>query len=271
MTSPASSSRIDGSAGPGPATTGPSTDTGVVRPTPLQRIARVTRLQLNVPSSSLLTPGIILALVFAVSVIVSLTIQRATGGAPSDPEFIAGLRNNSGAAWSLPGFLIYLGVASVSTTFPFTLALGSTRRSFTLGTLAFHLLMAVYVALLGGALLLLELATNHWFIGVYVFDTLLFGSGSLWQLLVTVFLGTLASLSIGGAFGAIWVRFGNKGPTIVAIALALVVALALLLSVPAWAWIGAHFALWWLAALAGVIIVIACLAQYLALRRASVR
>ncbi|MGO2654876.1 MAG: hypothetical protein ACTH93_03435 [Pseudoclavibacter sp.] len=267
MTSPAFSSRLDGAVGSDPVRPGPS----VSRPTPLQRIARVTRLQLNVPSSSVLTPALIFGLVFVISVIISLTIQRATGGSPSDPEFVSGLRNNSGAAWSLPGFLIYLGVASVSTTFPFVLALGSTRRSFTLGTLAFHLLMAVYVALLGGALLLLEIATNHWFIGVYVFDTLLFGSGSLWQLLVTLFLGTLASLSIGGAFGAIWVRFGNKGPTIVAIALALIVALVLLLSVPAWPWLGEHFSVWWLAAFTGVIIVITCLSQYLALRRASVR
>lgn len=241
------------------------------RSTPLSRVTRIIRLQLNVPLNSVLTPAAILALVFVISAVIALTVQRATGASAADPEYVAGVRSNSGAVWSLPGFLVYFGVQSVATQFPFALALGTTRRAFTLGTLASHVAVSAYVAVLGAIGLGLELVTGHWFAGIYVFDTYALGSGHVGQLLLTLFLGALAALSIGGAFGAVWVRFGAKGPIIVAVALAITLSGALLLSVPAWPWIAAHFALWWLAAVALVLTLVAVTGELLALRRTSVR
>lgn len=239
--------------------------------TPLSRVARVTRLQLNVPANSVVTPAAILGLMFVISAVVALTIQRATGAGADNAEYIAGIRSNSGAVWSLPGFLVYFGVQSVATQFPFALALGTTRRSFTLGTLISHVAVAAYVAVLGAVGLGLELLTGHWFAGIYVFDTYALGSGNVGQLLLTLFLGALASMSIGGAFGAVWVRFGARGPLVVAVVLAVIAAGGLLLSVPAWPWIGEHFAMWWLVTLALIAIAVSVTGELLALRRTTVR
>lgn len=234
-------------------------------------IGRVTRLQFNVPSNTVVTPPAILALVLAVSIVVSLIVQRASGVSATDPGYVSDMQWNAGVIWSLPGFLIYLGVQSVATQFPFALALGCTRRSFALGTLLSHLVISIYLAALGAIGLGIEILTGHWFSGVYMFDTRALGGGSAGILMLTLFLVALVSLSVGGAFGAVWGRFGARGPLVVAIVLALALALGVLASVPAWPWIGAHFARWWLLAAAMIVSGLAVLGELLCLRRTSVR
>ena len=54
-------------------------------------------------------------------------------------------------------------------------------------------------------LLGLELATNHWFMGLYVLDVYATGSGNPLILGLGGFLGTLFCLTVGGLFGAVWV------------------------------------------------------------------
>lgn len=230
----------------------------------------VTRLQLNKPDAIFLVPAAILVLVLVISAIIAFAIQR-TGIDLTTQEYIEGARNNMGAMWSLPGFLTYFGVQSISTTFPFGLALGATRKAFALGTLVSHAIQAVYVAAMMVVLLLLEKATGHWFANIYVLDVIWLGDGSPLWMFVNVFLGTLTVLSIGGCFGAIWVRFGNKGPTILGVALGLVLAITVLLLVPYFGSIFANFQLWWLAVTAGVLILLSVAGEYFFLRRASVR
>lgn len=236
----------------------------------MNRILNVTRLQMNKRDVSFLVPAIIVGCVLVVSALISIALQRA-GLDPADPDFAAGARNNLGIIWSLPGFLVYYGVQAVATTFPFAMALGSTRRAYVFGTAIANIVTSLYVAAMLVVLLLIELATGHWWFNIYVLDNYALGSGNVWVLAVAAFLGTFAFTSIGGVFAAVWVRYGSKGPTIMGLALGLLLAVLVLAFVPyaqqifeavtgqALAWIGLGIS------------IIAILGTWLAMRRTAVR
>ncbi len=236
----------------------------------MNRIVRVARLQANKADITFLVPLFIIVVVMVISAIIVLAIQRA-GGDPSSADYIEGARMNSAMVWSLPGFLVYLGVQAVSTTFPFAIALGTTRRSFVAGTALANLVQSAYIALVMLALLGIELVTNHWFFNMYVLDVYMLGAGNPWQLLITAFLGTFTLLSIGGVFGAVWVRFGSKGPTLLGLTVGLVLAVAILIMVP---YFGEIFAAITGAkvALSGVVVaLLALIGTWVCMRRAAVR
>ena len=81
----------------------------------------------------------------------------------------------------------------------------------------------------------------------------------------------LTALTLGGVFGASWVRFGAKGPQFIAMGVVLAIAIALIILIPQAGEILAAFELWWLAVVAGVVIVVAATGTWLLLRPASVR
>lgn len=228
------------------------------------------RLHLNKREVTFLVPLYITATVAAIAVLIALLFWRA-GSEPGTAGWIEGSQNNPGILYALAGFLVYLGVQSVATTFPFALTLGATRRGFTAGTLLWAVLVAAYLALVFGVLTLIELATDHWFAGFYVFDVVVLGAGDLGRLLPIVFLGTLSMLTIGGVFGASWVRFGARGPQLLAVGVVVVLVIALIALMPAAADILAAFELWWLAVAAVVVIVLSAIGTWLLLRSATVR
>lgn len=236
----------------------------------MQRVLNVTRLHFNKPEVSLAVPLYIIGLVLVISWIIAAILIRA-GAEPGAASYGDDMRNNLGMVWSLPGFLVYLGVQAVATTFPYALALGTTRRAYVTGTALANILLSVYVTVILAALLVLELATGHWFFGAYALDNFAFGSGSFGVLIPTVFLGTFVSLSIGGAFGAVWVRFGSKGPTILALALGLVLVVALLVLVPQIGEIVAGITRPRVAFGAVALAVIAVIGTWLCMRRTAVR
>ncbi|UOQ59110.1 hypothetical protein MUN76_08565 [Leucobacter rhizosphaerae] len=236
----------------------------------MNRTLKVTRLHLNKLSSFVVAPLGIVGVVMVVSIIIALAIQR--GGSPVDSaSYVEGARWNSGIVWSLPGFLIYYGVQAVATTYPFGLALGTTRRNFILGTMVANVLQAAYIAIVLVILLGIELATDHWFMSVYVLDVYALGAGNPWVLFASAFLGVLFCLTIGGFFGAIWVRFGAKGPAVVGLALGVVLAVALLILAPQLAELIAAVTREGLALTVLGIIVVALGCTWVAMRRASVR
>ena len=237
----------------------------------MNRVLKVTRLHLNKMSTFAITPLMILGIVMVVSVIIAIAIQRAVASPVDSAEYIEGARHNGAIVWSLPGFLIYYGVQAVATSYPFALALGTTRRNFILGTILANAVQSAYVAVLLLVLLGIELATGHWFVGVYVLDTYLVGAGDPLTLGVTAFLGVMLCLTIGGVFGAVWVRFGPKGPTFLALALALVLAVTLLVLAPQLGEIFAGITAAGLAIAAVVIMAVSLVGTGLAMRRASVR
>ena len=236
----------------------------------MNRIWKATRLQLNKRDISFLVPAAIIGMVLVITAIIAFALQRAGLDAQS-ADYAANARNNTGMVFALPGFLIYFGVQAVATTFPFGLALGMTRRAYVAGTALAHLITSAYIALIMLVLLWIELATNHWFFGVYALDSYVLGAGNPGVLLATAFLGTLASLSIGSVFGAVWVRYGNRGPLFLGLALILVIAVLVLAFVPQAAAIIAAITGGTMALVGVGISVAALVGTWLATRRASVR
>lgn len=236
----------------------------------MNNAAAVTKLHFNKRELSLLVPASILLLATLISVIVALAMVRA-GMDPYSQSYIDGFRSNTGVLSSIAGFLVYLGVQAVSTTFPFGMSLGTTRRAYTLGTIGYYLVQSGYVAAVGLVLLGVEKLTDHWFVQAYVMDSALLGNGNPVKLVATIFVLTFTMLSIGGVFGAVFVKAGAKGPLILGIIFALVLALVVLLSIP---YISTIFAGNVMAKLliGGLLIaLIANLGTYLGLRTASVR
>ena len=236
----------------------------------MNAITSVVKLHLNRRVVALLVPLFIVAVVVVISILISLLAWRG-GSQPASPAWINASRNNTGMLFSFAGFLVSMGVASAATTFPFALALGSTRRAFTLGTLAWNILQAAYLTVVFAVLTLLELATGHWFAGFYIFDITILGAGDLTKLIPIVFLSVLALLSIGGAFGASWVRFGARGPQVIAAVAAILIIVGLIIVIPSASVLIANFALWWLAVAGAVLVVIAMVGIWLPLRTATVR
>lgn len=236
----------------------------------MNRIANVARLQMNKREVTFLVPASIVAIVLVVTAIIAIALQRA-GLDPNDPGYAEGARHNAGMVWSLPGFLVYYGVQAVSTTFPFAMALGATRRDYVVGTAFANVVTSLYIAAIMTLLLWIELATGHWFIDIYALDVYLLGSGNALVLAATVFLGSFAAMSIGGVFAAVWVRYGNKGPTVLGLGVGLLLAVFVLVMVPYAAQIFAGFtatsAVW----IALAISLVSILGTWLAMRQTAVR
>ena len=229
-----------------------------------------TKLHLNKRGVTFLTPLYITATVALISVLVSFLFLRG-GSVPGSGPWVEGSQSNPGILYALAGFLIYLGVQSVATTFPFALTLGSTRRGFAAGTMLWAIIVSAYLAVVFAALMTLEVATGHWFSEFYVFDVYVLGAGDLGRLLPIVFLGVLSLLSLGGVFGAVWLRFGPRGPQILGVAIGLVLVLVLIVLMPSALDIMAAFELWWLAVAALVTIGLCFVGLWRTLRTAIVR
>lgn len=236
----------------------------------MSAIVSTVKLHLNKREATFIVPLYITAMVAIISVLISLVFWRS-GSLPGTAGWIQGSQSNPGIVYALVGFLVYLGVASVATTFPFALTLGATRRAFVVGTFLWDVITSAYIAAVFVVLNGIELLTNHWFAGFYIFDIYVLGGGDWLRLISIVFLGVLTSLTIGGVFSAAWVRFGARGPQFIAVGLIIVIVVALIIIVPSMGSIVANFQLWWLAVTAGVTIVLSCLGTWLLLRPAMVR
>lgn len=233
-------------------------------------VVPAVKLHLNKREITFAVPLYITAMVALISVVIAVLFWRS-GSTPGTEGWIQGSRNNPGVAQALGGFLAYLGVQSVATTFPFALTLGATRRAFTLGTLAWAAITSAYLTAVFAVLLTLEKATGHWFAGFYIFDVHILGSGDLTRLIPIVFLTSLTLLTVGGAFAASWVRFGARGPQALGVVVFLVVVAVLAVAVPSADVILSAFELWWLAILALVVVASSATGTWLLLRSAAVR
>ena len=236
----------------------------------MSAVISTVKLHLNRRRQVFLVPLWIAVVVGVISVIIALIFWRG-GSQPGTAEWIQSSRSNPGVVYALGGFFIYLGVISNSSHYPFALTLGSTRRAFVAGTFLFQAIIAAYVAIVFLAFELIEVASNHWFIGFYAFDIYALGAGNPWRLLAIVFLGVLGFLAIGSVFAAAWVRYSVRGPQLLAIGLVVVIGLGIAIIVPDLGAIVTAFQLWWLAIAAGVVILLASLGTWLFLRAAIIR
>lgn len=236
----------------------------------MNAVVAAVKLHLNQRRGTFLVPLWIAGMVGIMSVLIALIFWRA-GSQPGTADWIRGMQSNPGIIYALGSFLGYFGVASVAPTYPFALTLGCTRRAFVAGTLIWQAIVAAYVAIVFLVLNFIEILTNHWFIGFYIFDIYVLGTGDPGQLLLTVFLGVLSFLAVGAVFAAAWVRFGVRGPQLLALGVIVALGISIAVVVPDVAAIATAFRLWWLAIVGGVVIMLASLGTWLLLRTAVIR
>lgn len=236
----------------------------------MNAVAPAYRLHLNKRETTFAVPLYITATCCLISILIALLFLRA-GSEPGSAGWVQGSRSNPGLAYALVGFIVYLGVQSVATTFPFALTLGTTRRGFVVGTLLWAATLSAYLTAVFTVLTLVEKATGHWFAGFYLFDVFILGAGDITRLVPIVFLATLTALTVGGVFGAAWVRLGSRGPLAIAIALIVVLLIIAIAIVPFAPQIVAAFQLWWLAIAAGIAIAGSAVGMWGFLRSAIVR
>ncbi len=234
------------------------------------RIAPVVRLHFARRLNLLLVPLFVIGVTLVVSIVIQLAIQRA-GVDVGTITYAAGARQNPGVAWALSGYLVAMGVATVASTFPLAAALGTTRRDFALGTAATHALTALFLTAVFVGMLGLELLTGHWVGGFYVFDVNVLGAADPLVLTVVAFLGSWLALSVGGVFGASWLRFGPRGPLAISVTAVAVIAVVVLATVPSFAAVAEAFRPWWLAVAAVALTGLSIAGTFAFLRRASVR
>ena len=236
----------------------------------MNAVVSTLKLHLNRRVSTFVIPLANAGVVAAISILIALIAWRS-GSEPGSEGWIQGSQSNLGIAYALFGFLGYLGVSSIATTFPFALTLGATRRAFVAGTLIWAAITAAYIAGFLAVFAMVEIATNHWFSGFYIFDVYVLGAGDIPRLLLIVFLGVFATLTFAGVFAAAWVRWGAFGPQFVAVVIVLAIAIVALILVPHTASIIAAFQLWWLAIVAVGVIALSATGTWLLLRSAIVR
>lgn len=215
-------------------------------------------------------PAVILGVVIVITMLIAVGLSRF-GVDTTSADYLEGIRYNSGVLWSLPGFLIYLGVQAVSTTFPFGMSLGTTRRAYSVGTALYFALQAAYISHLSVVLYYLEVATGHWFLNAYALDVAALGGPNILAVAATVFTLAFSALSIGGLFGALYVKAGARGPLVLAIILALTLVIALVILAPQLPSIVAALTRWSVLAIALALSLAAVVGEYLSLRTATVR
>ena len=249
-----------------------TTDTIVSRrSTPISRILAVSKLHLANPWTIITVPWMVLGIIFAASIAVWLLIRTATGSGGT-AEMLEGTQWSGGINYIFV-YMMVVAVQAISITFPFALGFGVTRRDFYLGSaVTFVGLSAMYA--LGIAILAeIEVATNGWGLGGTMFAPIYFGEG-FFQRLFIFFVTYLFFFFVGSVFAAIWVRWKATGLTaaIVGLGLLLLGVGALLTLTESWPAFGGffvHFGFVGSYAWSLVLTVLAGLAGFFILRRAT--
>lgn len=250
--------------------------TDSARPLP-RRLWNVVRLHLANPFTILVTPLMVLGIIFLANWVIWFLVRSA---APTDPESVAdvsqGLQYSGASMWTFV-YMMVVAIMAMNLTFSFALGFGSTRRDFSLGSAATFVGLSAGWALLYTALAIVERATNGWGLGGAMFNAFYFGVDEPWGVrLFNTFVAFLFFFMIGSVFGAIYVRYRSRGLILFFLVLSVVliglVALATLTS--SWGafadffvgigWFGGY-------ALSLPISLVAGVAAHLVLRRATPR
>lgn len=209
-----------------------------------RRLANVARLHLANPFALIVTPLLVLGVIFVANVVIWALIRFAS---PDDPESVAavsqGLQYSGASLWTFV-YMMVVAIQAMNLSFPFALGFGSTRRDFALGTAVTFVGMSAAWAVLYTAFAIIENATNGWGLGGVLFDSFFFGIDVSWgERLFNVFAAFVFFFAIGSMFGAIYVRYRGRGLILFFLALALVTVglVALITLASGWPAIGKFF------------------------------
>lgn len=173
------------------------------------RIWRVVKLHFANPYPVLITPWMIMGIIFLANIVIWWIIRTAVTAPEDAADAVDGFQY-SGASFYIFVYMLVVAVLAMNASFAYALGFSSTRRDYFLGTaLTFVILAAIYSAGFG-VLGLIERATNGWGLGGRMFTAIYFGDHPLVQLFATFAL-FLFFFFIGAVAGAVFVRFRSTG------------------------------------------------------------
>ena len=248
-----------------------------VTPRPLgRRLWNVARLHAANPFTLVVTPLIVLGIIFLANLLIWWVIAVGTAG---NTEAVAnassGLQWSGASMWTFV-YMMVVAIQAMNLTFPFALGFGSTRRDFSLGTALTFIALSAFFALVYTGMAALETATHGWGLNGSMFTAAYFGDVTWGLRLFHVFTAFVFFFSIGTVFGAIYVRFRARGLILffAALALVLIGAVALATLTASWSDVGAFFGTLGLTgtyALSLAVSAVAAIAGYFVLQRATPR
>ena len=237
----------------------------------MNRSTRSLRLYLSNKTYVVGVPVITLGAMVLISVLIAL-VMGIVVGLPLPAAIEDNYRSNLMTLTSLPGFLVSLGALAVNRNFAMALAFGSTRRNFWTGTALGFCATSLVTATAALFLLVLENATDGWFVHAHAFNVVSLGSGSYPKAFGMIFVLSMLSTFLGALFGTVFRAFGAVPTTVTAITLG--VAVMGLVAVGVWQRVQvmsflAVWGLWAIVAIVAALVVAVAAASYSANRLAT--
>jgi hypothetical protein len=237
-------------------------------------ILRVARLHFVNKRTTIVVPWLVLAFIFLVNLTIWAIIVASTSG--QDRADATNGTQFSGGSFYIFVYMLVVAIQAVNITFPFALGYGVTRRDFYLGTsLAFLVISVVYGAALT-ILSFIEQATHGWGLGGHLFTAVYFGNGPWFERFFVFTVGMLFFVFVGVAASTVFVRWRANGLVVLAAIIVVIVVgvIGLITLTNSWPGVGSWFAH---AGSVGIVAwslvptVIAAVAGFLVLRRATPR
>lgn len=192
------------------------------------RTLDVLRLHLNRRLTTWGVPVIVLVGLIAIFLVIFGALTRATGAV--DVTVFGG--QSGGILQGLFWYMFASGVVSLVTNYPLARALGAGRRGYLTGTVAYMAVASLYLTALCVAASGIERLTGGWFMGVLLFDGPFMGGGSIALMIALCMLIFFMAHTLGGAFGAMWLRFGTMGVWAAVLASGAILAVAFWIIAP---------------------------------------
>jgi hypothetical protein len=157
---------------------------------------KVVRYHLIFPITLVVAPWAILAFTFAVNLV---------------PTIIRGGPNPTKALAAIFAVMVFAGVLTITRSLPFALALGASRRSYYLGTVALVVALAAVYGLAIAGLQALERTTGGWGVSMYYFEPHYFLTGPWYLTWLSSFVGLVLLFVYGTWLGLVQQRWNTIG------------------------------------------------------------
>ncbi|WP_084074935.1 hypothetical protein [Demequina sp. NBRC 110052] len=174
----------------------------------VHRMRAVLRIHIANPWQTLILPWIITLLIFGGNAAIWGMITYSAGG--SDNVETSAFQSNGGITW-IYVYMLIVAVQAMHFTFRFALGFSVTRRDYYAGTLLYFITLAAYYTVGLTALVLLERATDGWWLGGSFFAPLGLTTAPVASVAYTSFAAMLLAFGVGAASAAVWVRWGAPG------------------------------------------------------------
>lgn len=238
-----------------------------------RRIWNVVRLHVANPSTTLITPWVITAAIFAINLAIWLMVARSAGGVDQIED--GAFTYNGGLTWIL-FFMLVVGVQAMSRSFQFALGFSVTRHDYYLGSSLFFVLLSLLYSAGMTMFAGIERATGGWGLEAAFFAPWGLKDQSLVLVWFLFFMALLLFFFLGAATATVWVRWQANGLYVFFISLALLLVAAAwgVTATDSWSAVGRFFSTSSLAVVAAwtLPVTILCgVVGYLLLRKAPPR